>query len=346
MALGDMMFHGRVSEYLMTNFRFPFLQSQPYLSQADIVFANLETMITNQRRAEAFVGVKALKYGNVSAVNLCHNHMFDYGTEGVETTINLLQKESIGYVGIGKKLSEARRPLVKEVGGGRIGFLSYCSASTVIDKKHDYVVCSINPDLFMEDIKNLRRGADWVVVTMHEGLCSYPSPQYRIWAKKAVDAGADIVVGHHPHIINGIEQYGNAVIAYGLGNFIAPFEGKAYQQSFILDCVLEQDKKVQYKAVPIWINSCYQPEIAEGENRTQIESLLTVLSDKLRTNQNDSDYYAFVNKSYWPMLYRDVCRSFRAEGMNAIMRKMKKIRFRHLGLLFRRIMNGFHNAGN
>jgi len=344
MAVGDMMFCCDLGEKLRASndYDFPFAKIRDFISQADFLYGNFETMITIKHEAEKFAGpglyyadppaAQAISRAHFNAVNLAHNHLYDFGAEAVELTMQLLSDAGVIYHGIGRNAREAQQPLEVEINGLTLGMLSYCSASTAIDKKHKYVVCPIDLRIIRKDVSELSKRVDIVSVTLHEGACSYPSPPHRKCAKAAIDAGAKLVISHHPHVINGVEEYNGGVIAYGLGNFVAYFTDEQYRQTFVLDCLLKPDKTIKYNIVPVWINDCFQPEIAEGSRKDRISTYIDELCRKLYTGESDREYWHEMRSSFIASNYREVVRSLKAEGMSVILRKIKRARPHHFRL--------------
>lgn len=349
MAVGDMLFCCDLGERLRGSgdYDYPFYKIKNFLKKADFLYGNLETMITAKRQPEKYAGAgiyysdppvgQALARAHFKAVNLAHNHMYDFGAEAVESTIQLLSEVGVMYHGVGSDFSFARQPLEFDVKDFRIGMLGYCSASVSTDKKHKYVTCPIKSSIIKRDVSNLVKRVDFAIVTLHEGACNYPSPQHRHWSKVAVDAGAKLVISHHSHVISGIEEYNGAVIAYGLGDFVGTFEGKESREAFILDCLLKSDGTIEYEAVPIWINYGFQPEVAVGEKKREISDYIESLSEKLRTGESDKEYWAQMKKSYFRAAFADTMRLVRGEGIVGVIRKLKKLRWHHIQLLFKSV---------
>jgi len=350
MAVGDMMFCCKLGEHLRSsgNYDHPFEKIRDFLQQADFLYGNFETMITAEHQVEKFAGpglyyadppiARALGRANFKAVNLAHNHLYDFGTEGVELTMQLLSDAGVMYHGVGKDVLSARKALEVQVKDFKLGMLSYCGASCSIDEKHKYVTCPIKTEIIRNDVSELSKRADFMIVVLHEGTCSYPSPQHRAWAKAAVDAGAKLLISHHSHVINGIEEYNGAVIAYGLGDFVATFEGKESADSFILDCDLRPDGTIEHKAVPIFINENIQVEIATGKRRTEIMSYIGELSSKLHSDESDREYYSQMGENFIGFQWRELCRNVNSQGLGAISRKLRKLRMHHLKLLINSIV--------
>jgi poly-gamma-glutamate synthesis protein (capsule biosynthesis protein) len=349
MAVGDMMFCCELGKKIrsMNNYDYHFDKIRHFLNSADFLYGNLETMITSERRYEGFAAPGlyytdppvsiCLANANFKAVSLAHNHLYDFGSEAVGLTIRLLEREGIKYHGVGQDYNLARIPLEFEINGLKFGMVNYCNASTAIDLKHRYVACPIKSEIIKQDVTALATKVDFVIVTLHDGTCSYPSPKQREWSKLAIDCGAKLVIGHHSHLINGIEEYKDGLIAYGLGDFLAWFDDKKSRNSFILDCIFNSDGTMEYQAVPVWLNEDFQIELAEGAKKDEINSELKILNEKLRLGKSDDEYWKQMKKSFLGTQYRDFMRSFRGEGVAAIIRKFKKIRLSHVKLLINSI---------
>jgi poly-gamma-glutamate synthesis protein (capsule biosynthesis protein) len=194
--------------------------------------------------------LSALSTAGFHVATLAGNHIADAGPAGVEDTIAELQRLGIATAGAGMNLDEARRPTVLERNGIRLGFLSYncvgpreswatknrpgCAYVRVLTHYElDHASPGGPPNVYtfadpstleamFADIENLRRDVNILVVALHKGLGHTPATvgmYERQIAKAAIDAGADIVVGHHAHILQGVEVYRNRPIFHGLGNF-------------------------------------------------------------------------------------------------------------------------------
>lgn len=230
------------------------------LRAGDLVVGHVETPYTLRGReqsgdvpAEAADPAKlaSLARAGFHAASLAGNHVYDQGDEGVADTLAGLREQGIAGFGAGLNLDAARAPVVLERGGKRFGFLSYncvgprlswagkdkggCAYVQVISH---YEPEGANPggpplaftfpvpatlDAMQADIVALRARVDVLVVALHKGLVHTPAQlamYERPVARAAIEAGADIVVGHHPHIARGIEFYKGKPIFHGLGNFV------------------------------------------------------------------------------------------------------------------------------
>jgi poly-gamma-glutamate synthesis protein (capsule biosynthesis protein) len=193
-----------------------------------------------------------LKRAGFHIVTLAGNHMFDAGPDGIEDTIAALREMGLETTGAGMNLAEARKPAILKRRGFRVGALGYncvgpkdswadekkagCAYVQVITHYElDHATPGGPPKIFtfaepesadamLADIEKLRQEVDVLIVALHKGIGHIPAvlAMYeRPLAKAAIDAGADIVVSHHAHILRGIEVYKGRPIYHGLGNFVA-----------------------------------------------------------------------------------------------------------------------------
>lgn len=241
----------------------PFRKISKTIRSADIMFANLEMPLTSRgRRVGAFRGqprfAKHLADAGVSVVSLANNHAMDCEGVGLRETIRALRDNGIGIVGAGKNLAHARRPHVIVKNGIRVGFLAYNqllgkpsgSCFALCDRAG---VAPLDPSLVLNDIRSSRRHVELLVLSLHWGQeeAKLVSDRARSLAHAFVDAGADIVVGHHPHIPQGIEAYRKGFVAYSLGNFVFSHGHHYWEDNLILEIVATSSGIVSLKALPI-----------------------------------------------------------------------------------------------
>ncbi len=160
------------------------------------------------------------------AVCLANNHIFDYGIEGFQSTVSCLNKSSIPYFGAGIKENNWNNPAMVLLDKKKVFLLGYCDQRTIegFSGKEQYRPAPLDFDLIKRDI-NLHKNKDVsVVVNIHWGIVqvSLPRPDCLEIARKIIDAGADVIIGHHSHVIQPIEVYRGKLIAYGLGDFLFP----------------------------------------------------------------------------------------------------------------------------
>src|SRR3989344_4823240 len=232
--VGDIMLSREVGRQIKINSdpRFPFLKIADFLNSGDLVFGNLEGPISERGKNQGSIysfradpqTVHGLKFAGFDGLFLANNHIFDWGEIALIDTIDTLKNNGIQTVGAGKEYKSANEPVIFEIGNSTIGFLAYTNLypeglkATV----ESAGVSFFNLGFIEDQIAELERRVDLVVISLHWGE-EYENKsndnQKRI-AKELIDSGADVVVGHHPHVIQEVENYNNGWIAYSLGNFV------------------------------------------------------------------------------------------------------------------------------
>ncbi len=214
------------------------------LAADDYTVANLETAIIDAGRPVEkqfrFRGkpeyLNILKEGSVECVTIANNHSHDYGNDGFAKTRMNLDKYKIDYFGYDKYL-------IKNIKGLRFAFIGNCF--------------HVNEDM-LSYIKEIRDSVDFIIVVMHWGKEKEykPNAQQKMMAHELIDAGADLVVGHHPHVLQPVETYKGKYIAYSLGNFV--FGGNTnprYKKTMIFQAFFVKGEPVTIKQIPCSISS-------------------------------------------------------------------------------------------
>jgi poly-gamma-glutamate capsule biosynthesis protein CapA/YwtB (metallophosphatase superfamily) len=257
-AVGDINLGRRTGqEILKGNVDFPFANIADTLSGADITFGNLESQIRNTggvtqdpnneyRFSGPVEGAASLKHAGFDIVSTANNHMWDYGLDGLTQTLGALDQAGISHVGA--TLDPASNPtaLFKEVNGQKFGFIAVTDLLNGYDAKASpYVTMASNPKV-LDLIRETRPKVDWLIVSMHAGIeyQSHESTRQEELAHSFVDAGADFVIGHHPHVRQPLEAYHGKLIIYSLGNFAfwQPFSNETKTGS-LLRITFNSDKK-------------------------------------------------------------------------------------------------------
>ncbi len=249
LAVGDVI--------LGPNPEYYFAPSKAELKTADLLMGQLEVPYTNRDPGALALGrdpevLGALVDSGFHIVSLAGNHLVDCGPAGIEDTIAWLDKHRVAHVGAGSNLEEARRAVIITRGGTRFGFLDYncvgpketwataskagCAYVNIIthyELDHSTpggppVVYTwaetVSLNAMLEDVRKLRPVCDVLVISFHKGLGHTPiklAGYEQQISYAAIDAGADIVLGHHAHILKGIELYKGKPIYHGLCNFVA-----------------------------------------------------------------------------------------------------------------------------
>lgn len=214
------------------DYRFPFLLVKDFLSSADLVFANLENPVSYRGhkvgsmysfRADP-LAMEGLRYANIGLVSIANNHIWDYGREAFVDTMQNLSDAGISFIGGGADYQSAHTPVIKEIKGTKIAFLGYTNLipKSITTENSQPAVSFLDEDVLQSDILKAKGEADLVVVSFHWGdeyRTTHNVFQERV-AKLAIDAGADLVIGHHPHVPEEVEKYKSGYIVYSLGNFV------------------------------------------------------------------------------------------------------------------------------
>jgi poly-gamma-glutamate capsule biosynthesis protein CapA/YwtB (metallophosphatase superfamily)/uncharacterized membrane protein (UPF0127 family) len=225
--VGDIMMtrsvEGKIND-LNKKFIFPFLNILNYLKSFDYVIANLEGSVSDKGTK---VGSKysfrmkpevapALKDANINVVNLANNHIFDYSKVAFEDTLKSLEKNNIKYFG------NSYEPLIIEKEGVKIGFLGFSDFLKHLEVRENKIGVAVINDNLNEVIRKAKEKVDILIISFHWGeeYQKLANERQEKLAKIAIDSGADLVIGHHPHVIQDIEKYKNKFIFYSLGNFI------------------------------------------------------------------------------------------------------------------------------
>ena len=209
----------------------PWRDIAPVFAAADIAFVNLEAPFSDRGKpVESGMIFKAepemidgLELAGIDIVSTANNHARDCDRYGVEFTLNWLGRHGIAAVGSAKSAEDAHAGTILERNGTRFGFLAYTfDQSNGNHRDVDDRIAGLDTARMCEDVASLRMRADAVIVSMHAGIEYMPRPckQQEEFAHAAIDAGARVVVGHHPHVVQPWERVGGGVIFYSLGNLV------------------------------------------------------------------------------------------------------------------------------
>lgn len=280
---GDVMLSRAVAGKIKAkkDINYPFLKIKDYLKSADAVFVNLENPITAGAQVttdsmvfQADPGIeKALKYANISIVSLANNHTPNYGEKGLKDTFMNLKKAGIDYSGAGKDEIEASRPVVSEIKSYRFAFLSYNDSDVV---PASYGAGSnragtnlMNIGKLKEAVEKAKAQADFVIISMHSGkeYTEKLTASQTGFARAAIDAGAELVIGHHPHVVQRIEKYKNKYIFYSLGNFVFDqMWSEETKKGIACKIVFKPTGVEKIEISAIRIKNYSQPEIMTGKD--------------------------------------------------------------------------------
>lgn len=291
MAVGDVVLGQTIGRRIIKNGPdTPWRKVMVYLDQADLLMANLECPISS--RGTPWPGKKytlrappgaasALVAAGVDVVSLANNHTLDYGFTAFGDTLSTLDALGVGHVGGGLNEAAAHAPVIIERNGLRVGFLGYAlyfapgtKGSWTAGANKPGVVAA-TPALVAQEVAALKAQVDVVVVNFHGGRTNSakPTKQVRQFTRAAIGAGAALVVGHHPHVLQGYTNVGNSLIAYSMGNFVFDFMEGAQLEAAILDVTLTADGVTEFSWIPIVIQRGF-PRPAVGAEIDRIMARL------------------------------------------------------------------------
>jgi len=285
-VVGDIMLARGVAAAMQRHGRdYPIEKVRDHIATADLAFANLESPIGVTGRPlpgkqiwfrSAPESVHLLTSLGLDGVTIANNHIMDYDTENFLETLEILDRIGLPYVGGGRDVAAARKPLVLEAQGVRVAFLGYSEFADIywdLDYRKSFAaglerpgVAGIHDQWLAEDIKLAGAQADLVIATFHWGeeFQNYPTSEQRRLARLSIDLGADAVIGYHPHAIQGFEIYKEGFIAYSTGNFIMDRQDTDLaRESMILDLYVNKDGLKSVVVQPVWI-AAEQPYILAG----------------------------------------------------------------------------------
>lgn len=274
LATGDILLGGEVKKEIDI-YGFDHLLSgvSAVLRGGELVLVNLEGPVATRGRPvkKRFTfrmapdALAALRNAGVTAVNLANNHTLDYGRVGLRDTLDNLKRYGIQFVGAGRNEKEASKPLVISKNGLKIGFLAYTVFPTYgVSYKPEQasVARTLHPSRVVRSIARLKSKVDLLIVSFHWGweFHSQPNDLQRRWAHRAVKAGADLILGHHPHVLQPSEYYHGKLIVYSLGNFVFYMTDPETCISTIFECRLTKSGIKDVRFIPVQINN-FRPEI-------------------------------------------------------------------------------------
>ena len=287
---------------------FPFTKVKPEFDKADILFGNLECTLSNQgentrdyhsiqmRGHPAYID--SLTEAGFDVLNMANNHAMQHGEEPFKETVNILTQHDIKPCGVNYENHQVGIPVIIDRNGLRVAFLGYSL------RPRQYFE---QPPLYTEgtaegiirDVQSIKDSVDHVIVSLHWGdeFIDYPSPDEVRLARQTIDAGASLIVGHHPHVLRGIEPYKNGYIVYSMGNFICDMVwDPSLRETMIFSCTFSKTAIENPEYIPVWINNDSQAEILQGKAADNIRKKITQLSKKL--TENDLSDFAQQQSSY------------------------------------------------
>ncbi|GAB4289031.1 MAG: CapA family protein [Coriobacteriia bacterium] len=298
-AVGDMIFDRKVKELVRAQGgEAPLADVAPHLAAADIAVGNLESPLSERGTKDADKdvtfrgdprGVDGLALSGFDFLSLANNHVLDCGSDALADTIALLDAKDIMHAGAGLDRVAAWTPAVKRVGNASVAFLSFShilpAGFIATDSSAGLARGRGNMDAVEEAIRAAKAEHDYVLVSFHWGVeyADDCNGDQVADAHRAIDAGADMVLSHHPHVIQAVEYYKGRLIAYSLGDFVFDHYSRKTGEAFILDAALGPAGVTDVRVTPVYLDSNGKPEFVTGRDAEVILERLRDISAKRGT---------------------------------------------------------------
>ncbi|WP_300338439.1 CapA family protein [Accumulibacter sp.] len=268
------------------------------LSSVDLLIGNLECTIqdrdaSGELTANLFVASSVTTaLVRVPNLHLClaNNHIADYGLSGLKSTLDTLSRSAIPHFGAGCTYADAVSPHVVDVRDRTVGFVCGAEFAYANATAHRFGSAPMDMARLVHQVQSLKKRCDFVIVILHadQEFVDHPSPRRVRFSRRLVDCGADAVIQHHPHVVQGMETYKGKTIAYSLGNWafaIGEYQGGYQQTRYGAFLALELGPVVQAATVThVAIDHQFHrpAELLPGEVRSQVQRLEELSADLKR----------------------------------------------------------------
>lgn len=293
-AVGDMIFDRRVGALVASSGgEAPLRDVATILARSDITVGNLESPLSdggvmNPTKDVTFRGdpraIAGLTASGFDFLSLANNHVLDYGPDALADTVTLLDEAGIGHAGAGADSSAAWAPAVREVDGATVAFLSFSHiippGFTATSEKPGLAPGRVDMAAVAQAVRDAKDQYDYVIVSFHWGIEyeDYANGDQVRDAHTTIDAGADMVLSHHPHVIQGVEYYKGRLIAYSLGDFVFDHYSRKTGEALVLEASLGPDGVTDVVCTPVYLDSNGAPEVVTGAHATEILERLEAIS--------------------------------------------------------------------
>lgn len=321
-AVGDFLLDRNVGNRMkeINDYYFPIRNTKDLLESADITFCNVECPICEGRkigitetsfRADPET-VQTLVYGGFDIVSLANNHTMNFGGDCLVKTFSYLNEAGIDYVGAGSNFEDSHKPLIKTINVITLAFMAYNDSDVVPSY---YFANENSPGTNKMDIPQLQRdvekihngeygNVDLIILSMHSGTeyTAIPNQRQIQFARAAVDAGVDIVLGHHPHNVQHIEQYKGKYIIYSMGNFVLDqMRWVDCTKELLLNITISKKSIFEVEVIPIRMKNFCETNIAEGYEKQEILEIINY--------ETVSQPYIYFDDNEFKISQRDILKN-------------------------------------
>lgn len=256
----------------------------------DGILEKIEKTGPNLKSSPSFLGI--LKDYGINIVSLANNHILDYGSKGLINTIDLCNTMGIKYVGAGKDIDDASKPLILTNNNLKVAIINACENEWSIASENSAGANPIDIIDICRNIKQCKQYCDFVILILHGGneLYDLPSPRIRKNYRFFAEQGANAIIGHHSHCISGYEYYNEVPIIYSVGNFLFTYKNVPVKWNIgIMACLnLEKGKHIQLSLIPIHLILEHKLSLCKGELKEQVIHNLNKFSNIIK---KDAEFF-------------------------------------------------------
>jgi poly-gamma-glutamate synthesis protein (capsule biosynthesis protein) len=305
-AVGDVLFDRGVRTMIeKKGVDYPFEKVAEFINQYDLAFCNLECPISKRGDPLAkictFRGdssfVEGLKKSGFNIFCLANNHTLDYGRNALLDTKEILERNGFYTVGAGTNQKEASKGKIIKKKGMTFAFLAYVTMPLEGITYSDSLPGPAQSDIdeIIEEIRNIRETVDFIIISFHWGteFAQFPSDIQKEYAHQVINNGADLVIGHHPHVIQSIEKYEGKFIIYSLGNFVFDQHKVVRRESIIFGCTFENKRIVFSYIVPVLLEK-FRPDFATDKDYERIMKKIETISKGYKVKFTENEGILFL----------------------------------------------------
>lgn len=358
--VGDLMFTHRVREAQQEHedMLYPLRPVLDALAEPDLLVGNFETTVSQGRAPVAGArpdywalpeSVTACRDAGFSLMTLATNHIYDFDADGVAETLACMRRVGMPFCGLeGSGLADGESWVGRLRGpdGQSFTILPYCGMRNVAVSSRPFFTRIPTPARIERDVREWATRSDHVIVVVHAGWHDVPSPDVEVQARAAVAAGASLVVCHHSHELSGIERVGDALILWGLGNFVAATNnfGERRREGMLVTCRFDQNGVADHSVLQTWVDDEYRTTPAPPERADAIRARIDELSAIISAGGSRARFEAATTaESVWLGVAETAREAFRGGGGNLIP-TLIAIRPRHAYMILLGVRNGARKA--
>lgn len=300
-AVGDVWFgdhpvrigHGVASVHKKHGPEFLFSRSASVLEGGDLNFCNLESVLSNAQRRGWWLpsiemrgppdGAAALKRAGFNIVSVANNHMMQHGVAAFQDTLARLADAGIGAAGVDGQ-NGTTQVVDQQIGDQRVCTVAFSMRPEQYYKGRPLYSHRESETQILDEIATVRATRpDQLICSLHWGTEYMETPQADqiLFARRLVDSGVNVLLGHHPHVLQGWEYHNDGLILFSLGNFVFDLWPRDTRKSVVAHIGLRPGQRPSVRFTPIWINEDYQPTIATGASADEIDGDIRRLAQSI-----------------------------------------------------------------